>query len=228
MNFLEICQAVAREAGVSDTLPSSVSSQRGELKRIVEWTKAAHDEIVSLHADWQFLRGRGSFATVSGTRQYSVATIGLSSTFGRWIEGTFRAYLTATGRSDEQPLDYWEYDQFREVFDTGLQSTQTGRPTVFTVLPDDFSIILSATPSAVYTVTFEYWKRLTALSATADEPAWSNDLHMIVVWRALMFYGEFESAPETFTRAKNHYRGMLTRMRRKYLPQVRIAPPLVR
>jgi len=228
VNFLDLCRRVALEAGVSDSGPPSTSGQRGEYLRIVEWTRDAHLEISTLHQDWTFLRTRDSFATVSGTKTYTTDNIGIEGTFSRWVEGSFRASLASVGRADEQPLDYWLYDQFREVYDFGAQAANTGRPTAFAVLPDDFSIILAPTPNAVFDITFEYWKQAVALSANADTPAWSPDLHMIIVWRALMSYGEFESAPEAFTRAKNNYRRMLQRMRRKYLPQMRTAPPLVR
>lgn len=227
MNFLSICQGVAREAGVSDTLPASVTSQTGELKRIVEWVKAAHEDVVGLHQDWTFLRTRSSFTTTSGIREYSLDTIGIEDTFGRWDEDSFRAYLTATGRSDEQRLEPCDYDVFREIYDFGVAATVTGRPTVVSFRPESFAVLLSQTPNAAYTVTYEYWQRNTPLAANADEPAWSSDLHQILVWRALMYYGEFEAAPESFTRGKNNYRRALTAMRRKYLPPMRTAPPLV-
>ena len=45
MTYLELCQTLRREAGVSGVGPASVVDQSGEYLRLVEWIKAAWTEI---------------------------------------------------------------------------------------------------------------------------------------------------------------------------------------
>jgi hypothetical protein len=56
MTYLEICKLVRQECGVQgEGTPAAVTSQRGMLKRIVEWVRDADTIIQDKHTDWDFL-----------------------------------------------------------------------------------------------------------------------------------------------------------------------------
>ena len=59
MTFLELCQTVRQEVGVSGTGPSTVLSQEGQLKVIVDFVAASDFEIQVLWEDWDFLWAHG-------------------------------------------------------------------------------------------------------------------------------------------------------------------------
>ena len=55
MTFLELCQTVRQEVGVSGTGPTTVLSQEGQLKVIVDFVAASDFEIQVLWEDWDYL-----------------------------------------------------------------------------------------------------------------------------------------------------------------------------
>jgi hypothetical protein len=94
--FLELCQDLAQEAGISDgTMPTSVTSQTGEMKRVVDWIARAYRWVQRKHSNWNFLRNDFSFNTVAGTSNYLYTSA--SAEHQRWKLETFRCYLTAPG-----------------------------------------------------------------------------------------------------------------------------------
>ena len=57
MNFLQLCQALRAEAGLSGAGPSSVVSQTGMYGMLVGWIGQAYAEILKMHP-WEFLWAR--------------------------------------------------------------------------------------------------------------------------------------------------------------------------
>jgi hypothetical protein len=222
--FLQLCQDLRREAGISgtDSMPAAVTSQTGEMKRVVEWVKKAYRDIQNLHPNWHFLSTEFSFQTISSTSTYTKNSVSLTE-LGSWDPTTFRAYLTATGVTDEQELRYWpNWHKFRDAYLIGASRSTSGRPTDFSIKPDK-SIVLWPTPSAAYTVVGEYFKRAQELSANADEPLFPQEFHDILVWRAIVFYAAHEAAPEVYAHGKSEYNRLLRALRRDQLPMISIA-----
>lgn len=225
MDFLALVNALRREAGVSGSDLTSVSGQTGEANRCVNWVNQAWLDIQNAHQSWLWMRSSDSFNTTSPTDSYSVATIGPTS-FSEWLTDTFRCYLASTGRSDEQFLTYLPYDEFRDYYDFGTQATLTGRPLHFTVKPDS-SIWLGPDPDATYTVTCDYMKAASSLAVNTDAPGLPVQYHNIIVYRALMSYALFESAPEVLARAKSEFNRWMSRLEANQLPQLVFGAPLV-
>lgn len=80
MTFLELCQAVISEGGISnDDALTTVTGQSDMLGRVVNWVSRAWVEIQEKHIDWGFLRVEdvASVNTTAGTYIYTPADMGI-------------------------------------------------------------------------------------------------------------------------------------------------------
>jgi len=210
-----------QEAGLSGTGPASVLSQVGEMKRIVDWAASSYEDIQNLHATWRFLRTDFSFSTIASTQDYTLAAVSLTD-FSEWIKNDIRIYSSA---ADESPLEYYPWDIFRQAFFFGAQRTQTGRPSVVTVKPNN-ALALWALPDAVYTVNGEYYKSAQVMTANADIPVIPTKFQMIIVWKALMHYGAYAGAEEKYAHGNNEYKKLLSMLEFDQLEDFTYGEPL--
>lgn len=222
--FLELCQDLAEEAGISDgTTPTAVTGQTGELKRVVGWIARAYREVQRKRPRWNFLRNDFSFPTVVGTSNYASSVA--STEHQRWKLDTFRCYLTATGVVDEQDLVYIPWDEYRVTYLYGANRNVSGRPMRFTVKPDE-SIELWPKPDAIYTITGEHWWKAQVMSADDDEPLFPDDFHEILMWRGLMYYAAYEEAAAPFAEGQSEFGRIFAKLEADQLPPIETAPPL--
>lgn len=239
MNFLAIVRRLARECDVTlDTgTPTAVTGQTGRLAQLVDWAADAHKDILSLHADpgWMFMRRSFALSTVAGDGQYAPtdctdnAVAIVAADFNDWITDTvLRIYLTSSGQSTETFLTWMPYQDFYNSYKIGTSATTRNFPKYWSKAPNG-DLLLGPLPDGVYTVSGEYQKSAGAyaLAADSDTPPFHADYHMIVVYRAMMDYGEFLGAPEAAGRGERKYYEMLHRMEGKWLPSEIKAPPLV-
>lgn len=222
--FLEICQDFREEAGITGSGPAAVTGQTGEMLRVVNWVKKAYRDVQNRHPNWDFLRNDFTFQTIVSTSTYLPTAISLDE-LGMWKRDSFRIYLTATGVADEQWLRHWNWDEFRDAYLIGPSQNQTGRPTEFAVRPDK-SVVLWPKPDAVYTVAGEYFKRAQEMAANADEPLLPEEFHDIIKWRAMMYYGAQEGAPEVYAQGKDEFSRMMGELRRDQLPRIMLGGAL--
>ncbi len=221
-NFLALAQRVRQDSGVSGTGPTTVLSQVGELKRIVDWTADAWVFIQQLHQDWKFLRLAASWDSVDGQATYTPAECGIAAgTFSKWVpwqEMTFRTYLTATGTNGEIHLNYIPYPVWLNTWQYNANRNVKSQPVEYTILPDK-SIGFGPKPPAGYTFTAHYYRSPILLAADADIPALpDNHSSYLIVARALMSYGAIESAPEVYALGKGTYDSLIRALERDQLP----------
>lgn len=221
MNFLELCQRLRQEAGLSGTGPASVLSQTGEMKRVVDWVSSAYEDIQNLHSNWKFLRTDFSFSTIASTQDYLPTAVSLTD-FGSWIKEDIRIYSSA---EDEDQLDYYPWDVFRKAFFYGSNRTQTGRPTVVTVKPNS-ALALWQLPDAVYTVNGEYYKTAQTMSTNASTPLIPTRFQMILVWKGLMHYGAYAGADEKYAHGSTEYKKLLAALEYDQLEDFTYGEPL--
>ena len=219
MTYLQLCQRLRQECGVSGTGPVTTVSQVGEYKRLCDWIATAWFDIQAIHQDWRFLRATASFATIASQYSYTPLQAGIAAnTFGRWIPGSGRVYKTATGLNSEIFLDWIHYDDWRDLWLFGANRSVEAPPIHLAFAPDD-SVILAPKPTAGYTISVDYFKAPVLLAADADVPSlpFRHD-HMIIVYKAMMAYGSFESAPEVYQRGESEYKRLLNRLEIDQLP----------
>jgi len=222
--FLQLCQRLRQEVGVSGTGPSAVTSQTGELARIVSWVAEADEEVLRLHDNWRFMRASFSLNTVADDGAYAAADcITPITDLRKWDEHSFKIYLSATGVSDETQLTYIDYQDWYDVYNVGSQTSS--RPQYFTI-DDDKSILLAPKPNAVYRVTGKYFRSVDTLAANSDEPLYPAEFHMIAVYLGMMKYGRYTGAAEVYADGERLYKKMLRQMERTQLPRVRQLAPM--
>lgn len=221
MNFLSLCQRLRQEAGLSGTGPASVLSQTGEMLRIVGWISAAYEDIQNLHATWRFLRNDFSFPTIVDNQDYLPTAVALNE-FASWIKNDMRIYSVA---ADESALEYYPWEMFRQAFFFGSQRTTKGRPTVVTVKPNN-ALAFFQVPDAVYTVTGEYYKSAQVMTDNVSVPVIPTRYQMIIVWKALTYYGAFAAADEKYAHGNNEYKKLIAQLEMAELEDMTFGEPL--
>jgi len=221
MNFLQLCQRVAREVGVPGTGPASVSSQTGELARIVNWVRTAWEDVQTDRPDWLWMRDSFSFVTTLSDRQYSPADCGIATRFSSWDSESLRIYRQS--QNDEMALYWMPYAEFRATYIVGPQTTN--QP-LHATLATNRDLLLGPTPDDAYTINGEYRKSPQELAADADEPEIPSEYHMMIVYRAMMMYARYNSAPEIYEDAAANYKRIKSRLEWNQLPDVDTAGTL--
>ena len=225
MNFLQLAQRLRQEAGAAGTGPTAVTSQIGEAARFVDWINTAWLEIQGLHDTWGFMREPFEFTTTAGTGQTTPDEAGLTD-FRYWHRDTLRCWRTELGISDEQWLVEWEYQVFRDTYRFNQNRNLVGRPLVFAVQPNSKALMYGPLMDVGYTVVGEYQRVPTPLVAATDEPDLQSHQHMIIVYKALEYYGLYESAGEVITRAQKQYAALLSQLEREQLQAIYLGNPL--
>ena len=220
MTFLELCQRVRQEAGISGTGPADVANQVGINKKLVDWTQMAWDDIQAKHTDWLWMRGYFSFDTTAGQDNYTYISANIDAgTFRSWDRTSFKCYKTADGVTGEMWMQYMPYQQFRSLYGRGTQPT--GTPVLFTVKPDK-SLLLHNIPNDTYTISGEYRKAPSQLVNNTDTPDIPEHFHPIIIYRALMFYAAHDEANATFNDASYNYKLWQRRLETDQLPDIEV------
>ncbi|HYN54401.1 MAG TPA: hypothetical protein VES38_06825 [Methylotenera sp.] len=223
MTFLQICQRLRQEAGISGIGPSTVVSQTGEMRRIVDWVNTAYEDIQLARSNWNWMRGDFSFNTTANDYDYTAAEAGIASRFSQWDVDTIKSFRTSVGVSNEFELGELFYSHYRSIYLTGSQSADT--PVCFSIGPDR-KLLLGPKPNGIFTVSGQYWKSPQVLAANADEPEMPAEYHMLIVWMALEQYGLYESAGECVMRGQKNSKRYMNRLEINQLPDVGMANPL--
>lgn len=223
MTFLELCQFVREQADLNGTGPASVIGQTGEMGLVVRWTQQAWLDIERRHHAWNFLRKPLSFNTTPGQVEYTLAQMNAADLAVLDFD-SIRAYRTALGVTDEMFVTHWDWQDFYDIYLYGPQTP--GRPTVFTVNPQNKAMNLGSIPGDAYTVKGWYYRRPAKPTADNDVPPWPEDMHEIVAYRALIKYANFDAAPEVRQSFADEYRILMHRLERDQLPQIGLGEPL--
>jgi hypothetical protein len=199
-------------------------AQVGELRRLVDWTAEAWFEIQSLHPNWNFKRHTTTFVTVLGQAEYATVECNVDpGTFGRWVPDSFRCYETAVGLSSEQHLTDMPYAAWRDTYQFGTIRTSTARPNVITQLPNN-GLGLGFAPLAGYTILGDYFTAPIRMETDEEIPELPiAHSYMIIVYKAMTYYGEAESAMEVLSRGERGYSRLLTALQEDQLPQLVMA-----
>lgn len=226
MNFLSIANAVKEKCGVSGAAIASVTAQSGELLRIVNWVNDAYMDILGAHEDWQFMLADFSFPTVSHQQSYTPVQAGAAN-FANWKLDTFRIYQTSLGFSNENYLGIQGYDDFRNLYQFGAQRANYQRPILFSIDPAK-NLLLGPAPSAIgFTVAGRYYTVPSEMTASADIPVMPAEYHRAIVFRAMMFYGAYEAAPEVINLGTTEFDKIFARLETNQLPQIDLGGPML-
>ena len=132
---------------------------------------------------------------------------------------TSNNYVLFSGFKSEIFMEYIGYDDWRNTYEYGaLRSTRT-RPLNMTITPDK-SIGVGPFPDAGYTIVGDYYSVPTEMAANTDTPSMPDKFHLSIVYRAMMAYGQYESAPEVFSRGQAEYMKWIRRVHMDRLQEV--------
>jgi hypothetical protein len=230
MNYLALAQKLRVKCRAPGSGPSAVTGQTAEYTRLLSFTNEAWMSIQRQHTDWNFLRASCSCTTLEGISSYTASSFNIAATFGYWAldseyGDTFRAYLTATGLPDEQFLGVMQYDDWRNQYLLGANRTSYQRPLVVAAAPDR-SLVVGPIPAAGYTLTGDYYKVPSELVSGDDTPALPVQYHWAIVYRAMMFYGVSEAAPEIYDEGKMEFNKIIREIEATELRAITLGPPL--
>ncbi len=213
--FLELSQALRRECSVAGDGPAAVTNQLNEYGRLIEWVNSAHQEIQSRWFNWRFLWAEGSFSTITDQGSYVLTDAGSMGGSGNVIAdfANLAKYNPGSGRTGSKmwiggttQLHYIPWSDYDHT-----AYTSTGKPTAFTIKPNG-SFAYLPTPDSAYAITFEYYQTPTVLAADADESPIPNRFQSIIVARAMIYYGNYEDAPEIKTAGLERYKEILDQL----------------
>lgn len=226
MNLLALTNQLRVECGVSGPSLSTVQNQTSttENSRLTAWVKQAWIDIQTSKEDWLFLRENFQFNTTALTWSYSSTAAGLSD-FGNWKRDSFRCSTVGQNYADEQLLNYMDWTTYRNLYQYGNMRSTYARPVVVSIQPSK-DLAFGSIPDAAYTIVGEYYTQPVGLSADTDSPAIPDRFHMMIVYRAMMYYAGYESAPEVLERGTSEYARLYSRLEIDQLPTIVSGPPL--
>jgi hypothetical protein len=221
MTFLELCQRARQECGASGSGPSTVSGQQGQLKKIVDWVAQAWLEIQGMRPDWRFMVKEFSFTTTAATRDYSADDLSITD-LDQWDTDSFLIYKTATGASDQGALPFLPYLTWRDGYRARMTDRADDRPILFTLKPDG-ELRFEPRPDASYTIEGDYQRTLQTFTDNTDEPTGlPSKFHMMIVFKAMQYYGFHESAPDVLANGEALFEQWLPKLEREQLPPMTI------
>jgi hypothetical protein len=230
MNFLQLCQRAREKCEFgSESTPTTVVGQVGRLGQLVNWVNEAWLYLQNRRDDWKWMRGSVSFTTTAGDADYTLGTgsgtVGVSNA-RIWLPEKFRIYKTATGRSDEGHLVYWDWDWWHDTYDFGSNATLQQRPVVWTERPEDHAILLAPIPDDDYTVTGRYVKAASELSGDSDTPGMPSEYHMAIVYKVMMIYGAADGAAEVRLEGEQELKKIMAQLEAREVTQLSLGYPL--
>jgi len=222
MDKLALVNRLLRESGQSFTGVTTTEGRTDEYLKFCDWIDAAYRDILSLHKTWGFLHDSFSFDTVVGQQEYTrtqAGKVGLKS----WLVGDVRSYLA--DYANEQNIYFLDWERFKQKYLFGNQRSQTGPPAEFTIKKNK-SFAIWPIPDNIYTI--NGWCYVTGDDMTTDEsvPIFDEDYHMIIVWRALTFYGADYVEADKYEHGLNEFRKIKSDMEFHELPELERAEPL--
>lgn len=219
--FLELVQQTRQSCSVAGNGPSTVTGQVSEYARLVEYVQLAHEEIQLKWFDWLFLWKEGAFDTIASQGSYLLSDSSSMGGSGNVISDFSKLvkYNPASGRSGPKiwisgttPLEYIPWSDYDHS-----AYTSEGKPSAFTIKPNGAFQMLP-TPDAAYAITFEYYKTPTVLVDDSDLSPIPERFHRVIVARAMVLYGNYESAPEVKTDGMERYQEALDQLEADQLP----------
>ena len=218
MNYLQLVQRASRECSISGDGPISTIGQVGMYARMANWVNDALNDIEIARPSWGWMYKSYSFATISGQAEYTPLQCGMTD-FENWDLASLRNYVTTIGNMSEIEMGLINYEDWRRIYDFGANRYVASRPISFAISPT-FALALGPYPNSLYTVTGRYYRSPQILLLDADTPLLDANYHMMIVYKAMMYYGGYMSAPEAYDRGELEYSKMMRRLSNQRLPPV--------
>lgn len=248
MNYLQLVNRAISECGSSLPALTTVSNPAaGETTRMINWVNDAWNEIQLEQYEWNWARTWIQFPTMANQQQYTPSYIFANATvyegtaslpagsvitslaLQQWVRKSFRCFITGQGVPGEQICNFMPWDDFRNIYMYANQLSNFARPVIGSVGPDKsiwFGPIPDNSDGTGYTITCEVWFAPQVLAADADTPLMPPQYHMAIVYKAMLKYAAFESAPEVAAHANEELGPMMNKIYIDQLPTMQSGPPM--
>lgn len=206
MTFLELCQRVRQESGISGSGPDTVNNQKAILQKVVEWVRQADLDIQRMHQDWAFMWRSQAVQLITGQQAYTNIELNLLD---------MDTVLSIDYQGDELCALTWE--QFKSQRMQVMEQQQ--RPTVYTIRPDS-QILFYAVPDKDYSLTVEYMKKVQPMQNDDDISPIPERYHDAILHKALMYYASHEEDNSLYGVANMRFDSVLSELAASQLPQI--------
>lgn len=220
MNYLQLVQALHREAGLAGSPPAGVTGLSGMPAKLAAWVQAAWLEIQSARK-WSFLLQESTVSLVVGQQEYDVVA-DWALTHVREFDQSW-ALMRLPDDSPAGPLRWWSHFRFRECYGAGVGS---GMPGVAALVAGS-KVRFNALPDQAYKARLAYYMTAEQLAANTDTTSLNEEEQWVIVWKALMQYAAHEGAADVFGTAQAKYQAAFGLLCQRYLPAMSFGAPLV-
>ncbi len=204
MNFLELAVDLRKECSVSGVGPVSIADNRAEYQRLIVWIRDANAEVQGKYANWRFLHDDWRFETEEMKEHYKP---------GLELPENINLYRPHAFLLDDETLtdvDMFEYNPHSHPFEYGT-------PSLVIIQPDN-SLKFWPVPDNTYGITCEYYKQPQTLKEAEDVPLIPEPWHKLIVYRAMMMYGNYENAPEVKQAGVEGFSSLMPQLESNQLP----------
>lgn len=213
-----------------------------------DWGWMRSSNLLGAGVQFNTVAGRATYPLGVG-----LGTCGITSAqLGAWDRETFRCYVSdylpllneygqpllnengapllgATGTggtSTETFLDEIPFDVWRDAYMYGAMRQVQTRPVAVAFGPDE-SICLGPPSNGLYTITGDYFIAPSVMVNDTDVPALlPAKYHDIIIWRGMMMYAGYESAPEVYQRGAQEYAQDIAELEALKIPRISFAGAL--
>ena len=214
--FLQICQDVWSETGISGAGPVSVTTAVGIERRLVGWVRDAWKDVQQFRPDWPWMINEVTFALSPQKDRYSLAELVLTDNVEKWLFDNTKIYKTYDGKDGEQYISGREYLAEWPAMSLGTQTP--AQPESILYDPTSNDLVFYPVPDAEYSVTTRYYRQPQALAADLEVPLMppGSKYQDIIKWKALVYYGFYDGAPDILGEAEQRYGELIIAMDNQY------------
>jgi len=231
VNYLELVKRLALEMGgelteriesVATVPATSYGSSTEAILRCITWVQQAWLEIQDDQPNWAFMQAHGTCPLQLGQTTYDVAQaveddVGVDQFDGfiPYVASLDSRYVwVVNGNTDpllKQPCYYIPPEHFFGYEDR--VTTDKGRASTFSSAPDGCIVVAPAPAESGWYLEFDYNLKPQVLAADGDIPRLPEKFHMLIVYWAMVEYGDFDESERQFKRAWRNYRRMRNKLR---------------
>jgi hypothetical protein len=219
MNFLELCQRVASESGLSASGPASVVGQNGIHLKVVRWVQRAYNEIQTARPDWNFLFSEGSLTLQKDRFEFDPRFH-----FVNWEMLDSDSIKVRRGNT-LAPVTFMDYPRFTRVFHPQIQQAGVALE-YYTVLPND-TIRFNGRATEDTEIFLSYYRKPFQLAQNTDVPVFGSQYHDAILYKALMYYAADEEAGNIYQDAQANFTAHMRRLEsNEHQHEMTMPPPL--
>ncbi len=208
MNYLELCQRVAADGGISTSAPASVLNQSGILSLIVHWVRQADKEIQLHRKDWRFLWGEANKTLIKDVGTYTKTDLNIPT-----------AHDISVVTMGATALTVGEYQDYVYHIASKSLHTQKGTPTHMFVKPND-TVVFFPIPASPHSIHIEYYSRPVELQTNTDVSVIPGEYHEAIVARALMFFADHQEDNYLYQKKSLDYKQWLNHLAGTQAPKM--------